>query len=340
MTTDASDRYSRQQLLPEIGIEGQRRLAGSCAAVVGCGALGTMQAALLVRAGVGRTLLIDRDFVEASNLQRQVLFDERDAERGVPKAEAAALSLRQANSAVSVVPIVKDVVPTNAERLLEPADVILDGTDNFETRFLINEVAVKRSIPWIYGAAVSTQGSVMPILPGQTACLECLFDGIPESRQPTCDTVGVLNAVTSLIASLQVVEALKILTGRAEDVEAKLVTIDVWSGERAALDTDIPHLECPTCGGRRFSRLASQSSTSARICGRDAVQVPARDRPVDLVALAQSLSPLGEVRASELAVRFLCPPYALTVFPDGRAIVKGTQDLGVARSLYARYVGD
>ena len=340
MTTDASDRYSRQQLLPEIGIEGQRRLAGSCAAVVGCGALGTMQAALLVRAGVGRTLLIDRDFVEESNLQRQVLFDERDAERGVPKAEAAAHSLRRANSAVSVVPIVKDVVATNAERLLEPADVILDGTDNFETRFLINEVAVKRSIPWIYGAAVSTQGSVMPILPGQTACLECLFDGVPESRQPTCDTVGVLNAVTSLIASLQVVEALKILTGRAEDVEAKLVTIDVWSGERAALDTVSPHLECPTCGGRRFSRLASQSSTSARICGRDAVQVPARDRPIDLVTLARSLSPLGEVRASELAVRFSCPPYALTVFPDGRAIVKGTQDLGVARSLYARYVGD
>lgn len=340
MKTDASDRYSRQELLAEIGVDGQERLAGACAAVVGCGALGTMQATLLVRAGVGRTLLIDRDFVEESNLQRQLLFDERDAERGVPKAEAAARRLSRANSAVCVVPVVKDVVASNAERLLESADVILDGTDNYETRFLINEVAVKRSIPWIYGAAVSTHGSIMPIIPGQTACLECLFDDVPKSRQPTCDTVGVLNAVTSLIASLQVVEALKILTGRIDALEARLVTIDVWSGERATLDAGTPDPECPTCGERRFSRLASRSSASARICGRDAVQVPARDRPVDLVRLAQSLSRLGEVQASELALRFSCPPHALTVFPDGRAIVKGTQDLGVARSLYARYVGD
>lgn len=340
MKTDARDRYSRQELLDEIGADGQERLADACAAVVGCGALGTMQAALLVRAGVGRTLLIDRDFVEESNLQRQLLFDERDAERGVPKAEAAARSLSRANSAVCVVPVVKDVVASNAERLLESADVILDGTDNYETRFLINEVAVKRSIPWIYGAAVGTHGSIMPIIPGKTACLECLFDDVPKSRQPTCDTVGVLNAVTSLIASLQVVEALKILTGRIDALESRLVTIDVWSGERATLHAGTPDPDCPTCGERRFSRLASRSSASARICGRDAVQVPARDRPVDLVRLAQSLSRLGDVRASELAVRFSCPPHALTVFPDGRAIVKGTQDLGVARSLYARYVGD
>ena len=340
MTTNASDRYSRQKLLAEIGGEGQQRLADSCAAVVGCGALGTMQAALLVRAGVGTTLLVDRDYVEESNLQRQVLFDERDAERGVPKAEAAALALRRANSAVTVVPVVKDLVAANAERLLEPADVILDGTDNYETRFLINEVAVKRSIAWIYGAAVGTHGSIMPIVPGQTACLECLFDDAPRSRQPTCDTAGVLNAVTSLIASLQVVEALKILAGRAQALERRLVTIDVWSGERAALQADTPRPGCPTCGQRRFARLEAQSAASARICGRDAVQVPARDRPVDLPALAHSLAPLGEVRASELAVRFSCPPHALTVFPDGRAIVKGTQDLGVARSLYARYVGD
>jgi adenylyltransferase/sulfurtransferase len=239
-----------------------------------------------------------------------------------------------------VVPVVRDLVPANAERLLESAGVILDGTDNFETRFLINEVAVKRSIPWIYGAAVSTHGSIMPVLPGQTACLECIFEGAPQSRQPTCDTAGVLNAVTALIGSLQAVEALKVLAGRTEAVDRRLLTVDVWTGERSAVRTETPRPQCATCGLREFSRLASRSTASARICGRDAVQVPARDRPVDLAALAQSLSKLGEVRSSELAVRFSCPPHALTVFPDGRAIVKGTQDLGVARSLYARYIGD
>ncbi|MYB50719.1 MAG: thiazole biosynthesis adenylyltransferase ThiF, partial [Acidobacteriia bacterium] len=200
--------------------------------------------------------------------------------------------------------------------------------------------AVKRSIAWVYGAAVGTHGSLMPVVPGQTACLECLFDNAPQIRQPTCDTAGVLNAVTSLIASLQVAEALKILAGRTEALQRRLVTIDAWSGERAALQADTPRSDCPTCGLRRFARLEARSVASARICGRDAVQVPARDRPVDLAALAHSLAPLGEVRSSELAVRFSCPPHALTVFSDGRAIVKGTQDLGLARSLYARYVGD
>ncbi len=339
MTTDARDRYSRQRLLAEIGSEGQERLAASCAAVVGCGALGTVQAALLVRAGVGRTLLIDRDYVEESNLQRQVLFEERDAELGVPKAEAAARRLVRANSAVTVVPVVKDLVAANAERLLESVDVILDGTDNYQTRFLVNEVAVKHCIPWIYGAAVGTHGSVMPVIPGQTACLECIFGDAPQSRQPTCDTVGVLNAVTSLIASMQVAEALKILAGRTEAVRRELVTINIWTGERAVLHAAMPQPGCVTCGQRRFSRLRARSAASARICGRDAVQVPGDGRPVDLAALAASLSKLGEVRASESAVQFSCPPHALTVFSDGRAIVKGTQDRGVARGLYARYVG-
>ena len=340
MPPDANDRYSRQTLLAEIGGAGQRKLAAGCAAVVGCGALGSVQAALLVRAGVGTTLLIDRDYVEGSNLQRQVLFDESDAERGLPKAEAAARSLARANSAVSVVPVVSDLVPANAERLLESADVILDGTDNYETRFVLNEVAVKRGIPWIYGAAVGTHGSIMPVLPGRSACLECIFGAVPEARQPTCDTAGVLNAVTSLIASLQVVEALKILAGQSGAVTKKLVTIDAWTGERAALSAGAPQPDCPVCGLRRFARLESQSAASAKICGRDAVQVPPRERPVDLAALAEALSPLGAVRSSELAVQFSCPPHGLTVFADGRAIVKGTQDLGVARSLYARYVGD
>ncbi len=340
MSNDASDRYSRQMLLPEIGAEGQQRLAEARVVVVGCGALGTMQAALLVRAGVGETVLVDRDYVEASNLQRQLLFDERHAELGTPKAEAAAQSLRRANSAVNVIPVVKDLVASNAERLLTPASVILDGTDNFETRFLINEVCVKRSIPWIYGAAVGTHGSVMPVIPGQTACLACVFPKVPRSRQPTCDTAGVLNAVTALIASMQTVEALKILAGRTDALEARLVSCDPWSGERSSLHTGAPDPQCATCGHLEFPRLAARSSASVRICGRDAVQVSVRERPLDLALLASRLEQLGEVRCSEHAVRFACPPHALTVFPDGRAIVKGTLDTALARSLYSRYVGD
>lgn len=336
---DAPDRYSRQKLLPEIGEEGQRLISTSRAVVVGCGALGTVQATLLVRAGTGETVLIDRDYVEASNLQRQCLFDERDAEEGTPKAVAAARSLRLANSAVRVTAVVKDLAACNAERLLESADVILDGTDNYEARYLINDVAVKRSIPWVYGAAVGTQGSVLPVLPGTTACLACLFPEAPSSRQPTCDTAGVLNAVTSLVGSLQAAEALKILAGHPEAACAKLVSQDVWSGERSAVRADVADPACPTCGKRQFSHLNAGGRASARLCGRDAVQVPGGDRPIDLAALAESLTGLGEVRSTEHVVRFRCPPHELTVFADGRAIVKGTQDLGLARSLHARYVG-
>ena len=336
---DPLDRYSRQKLLPEIGEEGQRLISKSCAVVVGCGALGTVQASLLVRAGTGETVLIDRDYVEASNLQRQCLFDERDAEEGTPKAVAAARSLRLANSAVRVKAVVKDFTSTNAEGLLEGADVILDGTDNYETRYLINDVAVKRSIPWIYGAAVGTKGSVMPVIPGRTACLACLFPAPPSSRQPTCDTTGVLNAVTSLVGALQAAEALKILAGRPEAVCARLVSHDVWTGERSSVRADTADPECRTCGRRQFAYLETAARVSARLCGRDAVQVPGRDRVTDLAALAESLAALGEVRSTEHAVRFRCPPHELTVFADGRAIVKGTQDAGLARSLYARYVG-
>lgn len=336
---DNSDRYSRQQLLPEIGEEGQRLVSTSRAVVVGCGALGTVHASLLVRAGVGETVLIDRDYVEATNLQRQCLFDEQDAEEGTPKAVAAARSLRRANSDVSVVPAVKDLTPSNAEALLANADVVLDGTDNYEARYLINDVAAKQSIPWIYGAAVGTKGSVMPVLPGRTACLACMFPVAPGSRQPTCDTAGVLNAITSLIGSLQAAEALKILAGRTEAVCARLVSHDVWTGERSSVRTDRADPDCATCVRREFAHLDADTRGSARICGRDAVQVPGGDRPVDLAALAESLARLGGVRSTEHVVRFSCPPHELTVFADGRSIVKGTQDMRLARSLHARYVG-
>ena len=336
---DDLDRYSRQRLLPEIGEEGQHRLSASRAAIVGCGALGTVQASLLVRAGIGETVLVDRDFVETSNLQRQCLFEERDAEAATPKAVAAARSLRRANSRVQVTAVVKDLVASNAESLLAGADVILDGTDNYETRYLINDVAVKRSIPWIYGAAVGTKGSLMPILPGRTACLACLFDDMPVERQPTCDTAGVLNAVTSLVGSLQAAEALKILAGRAESVLASFVSQDLWTGERSSLRTQTPNPECRTCADRRFAHLDARVRSTARLCGRDAVQVPGGNRPVRLAELAASLQRVGKVRATEHVLRFWCPPHELMVFADGRTIVKGTHDVGLARSLRTRYVG-
>ena len=244
------------------------------------------------------------------------------------------------NSDVEVVPVVKDLDATNAERLLGSGSLILDGTDNYEARYLINDVSVKRAIPWIYGAAVGTKGSVMPVIPGRTACLACIFPVAPRSRQPTCDTRGVLNAATSMIASLQVAEALRILAGDLESLRPRLVSHDLWTGERSSLLTGHPDPGCITCGRREFRYLDASAARSARLCGRDAVQVPGRDRDVDLVALAESLSTLGMVHSSEHALRFSCPPHELTVFPDGRAIVKGTHDMGLARSLYARYVGD
>ena len=336
---EATDRYSRQRLLPQIGDTGQRALAEATAVVVGCGALGTVQASLLVRAGVGRTVVIDRDYVERSNLQRQTLFEESDAVAGVPKAVAAARALQRANSDVIVAPVVKDLTASNAERLLRSASVVLDGTDNYEARYTINDVAVKRSLPWIYGAAVATEGSMMPVLPGETACLACLFPAAPSARQPTCDTAGVLNAVTSLIASLQVAEALKILVGQPQTLCKRLVSCDVWTGQRSSVRADRPDPECATCGRREFQYLHQQRAPSLRLCGRNAVQVSGTDRPVDLLDLAVTLRKFGVVRHSEHLLRFACPPHELTVFPDGRAIVKGTQDLALARSLYARYVG-
>lgn len=335
----ASDRYSRQRLLPEIGDEGQSRLLESRVAVVGCGALGTVQASLLVRAGVGETILIDRDIVEVTNLQRQTLFDESDAADGVPKAVAAARSLRAVNSEVRVIPEATDLTALNAERLLGTAQVILDGTDNYETRYLLNDVAVKRSLAWIYGAAVGTRGSVMPVVPGITACLACLFPSPPSERQPTCDTAGVLNAVTALIASLQVAEALKILVGRSDSLCKRLVTWDAWTGSRSSVSAERPDSDCQVCGHRKFLRLTTEVVKSAQLCGRDAVQVPGGNRHVNLDSLASRLKALGSVRSSEYFLKFHCPPHELTVFPDGRAIVKGTRDLALARSLYARFVG-
>jgi molybdopterin-synthase adenylyltransferase len=337
MTPRDRERYSRQILFPGIGEIGQQRLLDARVVVVGCGALGSFQAGALARAGVGFLRIIDRDYVELSNLQRQWLFDQCDVEQGLPKAIAAARKIEVINSNIQVEPAVADLTPANAGDLLGEAGLILDGTDNFETRFLINDYAVSRALPWIYGAAVGSYGITMPIVPGKTACLRCIYPEPPAGAQPTCETAGVLGSITALIASLQVSEALKILCG-AEPC-GKITTVDAWSGEIRQVTQPGPEEHCPACGLREFPYLSGERRAPVSLCGRNAVQIHERSRPLDLRDLATRLAPLGPVRANEFALRFETPPYLLTVFPDGRAIVKGTTDVGVARSLYARYVG-
>jgi len=337
MTTRDRERYSRQILFPGVGEAGQLKLLDARAVVVGCGALGSFQAAALARAGVGRLRIVDRDYVELSNLQRQWLFDQCDAEQALPKAVAAARKIAAINSGVAVEPVVADLTWSNVEDLLGDADVVLDGTDNFETRYLINDFAVDRGVPWIYGAAVGSYGITMPVVPGKTGCLRCVYPDPPGGVQPTCETAGVLGPATSAIASLQVAEALKILCGA--EPSRKITTVDVWSGEIRQVAQPEPVADCPACGRREFPYLSGERRAPVSMCGRDAVQIHERTRPLDLRQLAAQLEPLGPVRANEFALRFEAPPYLLTIFPDGRAIIKGTTDVGVARSLYARYIG-
>jgi molybdopterin/thiamine biosynthesis adenylyltransferase len=338
MTPEQSDRYSRQIIFFGIGVTGQERLLASTAAIVGCGALGSFQAGALARAGVGRLVLIDRDYVERSNLQRQWLYDEADAAEGLPKAIAAARRLASINPDVEATPRVADLTPANIDELLGEAAILLDGTDNFETRYLLNDYAVRQGIPWIYGAAVGSYGLTMPVVPGRTACLKCVYPNPPAGAQPTCETAGVVNAITSLIASLQVAQALRILTGA--EPQARITTADVWSGEIRQIELPGPDPQCPACGRREFPHLEARQRPPISLCGRNAVQIHDRERPLDLGDLARRLMPLGEVRANEFALRFVVAPYEMTIFPDGRAIIKGTQDPALARSLYARYIGN
>jgi molybdopterin-synthase adenylyltransferase len=340
MDPSERDRYSRQIFFGGIGVEGQEALLRSHAVVVGCGALGSFHAAALARAGVGRITIIDRDYVEPSNLQRQWLFDERDAAEGLPKAAAAERHIAAINSKIRVRGVVADLTAGNAAELLSPesAGVVLDGADNFETRYLVNDFAVSRGIPWIYGAAVASYGLSMPVIPGRTACLRCVYPDPPAGAQPTCETAGVLNVIVSLIASVQVADALKILCGQAEKVEPRITTADVWSGGIRQISMPAPDPECPACGRREFPFLEESARPPVRLCGRNAVQIQEQGA-VDLLELKARLEKLGEVRANEFALRFRLAPYEMTIFPDGRAIVKGTSDTGLARSLYARYVG-
>jgi adenylyltransferase/sulfurtransferase len=333
------ERYSRQILFPGLGEEGQRCLFNSTAAIIGCGALGSFQAAALARAGVQRLILVDRDYVETSNLQRQWLYTESDAAEVLPKSVAAARAIAAINSDCQTTIHVSDLNPSNIEELLEDAEVLLDGTDNFETRYLINDHAVSRAIPWIYGGAVGSYGISFPILPGDGPCFRCLYPDPPLGAQPTCDTAGVLNTITSIIGALQANEAIKILAGQPAAVTRKLTTVELWPGDIRQITLPDRDPDCPCCGRRQFPHLDGSCRAPISLCGRNAVQIHERHRPVDLPDLAARLASLGRVRVNEFALRFQAEPYELTVFPDGRAIIKGTTEPGLARSLYARYVG-
>jgi molybdopterin/thiamine biosynthesis adenylyltransferase len=333
----SDDRYSRQILFQGIGATGQRNILDARIAIVGCGALGSVQAGALARAGAGFLRIVDRDAVEWSNLQRQWLFEESDAREGLPKAVAAARAIGRINSEITVDAVVADVTAANIDDLLGDVTLVLDGTDNFETRYLMNDYCVHKGLPWVYGAAVGSYGITMSIVPGKTSCLKCVYPAPPHGAQPTCETAGVLGSITAMIASLQVSAAMRILC-RLEPVR-KITTVDVWSGEIRQIAQPEPDVECVACGRREFVHLNTQLLPPVSLCGRNAVQLHELARPLDLEDLAGRLLPLGPVRYNDFALRFETPPYELTVFPDGRVIVKGTTDVGVARSVYARYIG-
>jgi molybdopterin/thiamine biosynthesis adenylyltransferase len=334
------ERYSRQILFAEIGEEGQRRLAGASAVIVGCGAIGASTAQLLARAGTGRLRIVDRDFVEPSNLQRQALFDEADAREAWPKAAAAERKLREINSDIRVEGVVADLGPENAEELLSGFDLILDGTDNFETRFLLNDYAVREERPWIYAAAVASYAVSFAVRPKITACLACLVlsDGGPGVEE-TCDTVGVLGPAVSLGSALEAAEALKLLSGHPERLHNRLFSCDVWSGRMQSVAV-ARNPDCRACGRREFTYLAGGWQPHITLCGRDSVQIHERRRALDLRALYRRLASAGlAVRQNDFLLKFSAPPFEMTVFEDGRAILKGSTDPAVARSLYARYIG-
>ncbi len=335
----SDDRYSRQVLFRGIGPEGQESLRASRVVIVGCGATGSALSSLLARAGVGRLRIIDRDYVEPSNLQRQVLFDEHDAEESLPKAIAAANKIRQFNSEIEVDAHAADLTPENCEELLEGAQIVLDGTDNFETRYLINDYAVSKSLPWIYTAAVGSYGVMMNILPGETACLACVFPDSPTGIIETCDTAGILNSAVNLAASISVTEAIKYLVGAKDKLRRTLLSFDVWSNERSEISVAKPRAGCRACDERDFIHLSGEGRPHITMCGRNSVQIHERHRPIDFAELTAKLSPHGTVRHNEFVLKFWRDPYEMTLFPDGRAIIKGTTDTAIARSLYARFVG-
>src|SRR5436190_7053864 len=343
MSRMPSERYSRQMLFQPIGADGQQRLSECRVVIIGCGALGSAQAESLTRAGVGTLRIVDRDFVELSNLQRQTMFTEDDAANRLPKAIAAANHLCQINSEVTVEPEIADVNHSNVERLIEGCNLVIDGTDNFATRYLINDACVRHGVNWIYGAAVGSYGVTMTIRPNVTPCLRCVFpEAPPAASAPTCDTAGVLMPIINIVAAVQVSEALKLLTGCGEDLHQSLMQFDVWRNEWRRISVGRPDAECATCARREFTTLKDERSDFAAVlCGRQAVQVsPAHPARINLATLGARLAASGEVKLNDYLLRFRTGEFEMTIFQDARSIIRGTDDLATARSLYAKFVGN
>jgi molybdopterin/thiamine biosynthesis adenylyltransferase len=336
------DRYSRQMLFHGIGKAGQERLRESNVVLIGMGALGSAHAETLARAGVGSLRLVDRDFVEASNLQRQTLYSESDAESRLPKSIAAAKRIREINSDIATEAVIDDVNGSNIEGIVADADLVLDGSDNFLIRYTLNDAAVKLGITWIYGAAVSGYGASMTIRPGKSPCLACVFEEMPEAGSgPTCDTAGVIQPIIQTISAIQTTEALKILTGREDKLHNGLIQADIWENQWKKIALNEPTPDCRCCGRREFEFLSADMTESVTtMCGRDAVQIrPPGKGEFDLDALKQRLSTLSGLKVNEYLVRFSADGLEVTVFSDGRAIIRGTDDPSIARGVYSRYVG-
>jgi molybdopterin/thiamine biosynthesis adenylyltransferase len=342
MTQILNERYSRQILFPEIRKTGQEKLFNSRVLIVGCGALGASHAEMLARAGVGKLRIVDRDFVEFTNLQRQTLFKESDATERLPKAIAAKNRIAEINSGIEVEALVADVNHSNIESLIDGCDLVIDGTDNFQVRYLLNDACVKNSKTWIYGAAVSSYGTTMTIIPGKTPCLRCIFEEMPDAgSSPTCDTAGVVMPIIASISAIQVAEAIKILVSDVKSLHGSLVQIDVWQNDWRKIKLSAPNPDCKTCGQHVFEFLDAESQEfSAVLCGRNAVQIaPAIPTEINLENFAAKISNIPNVKWNEYLVRFTVDDNEITVFRDGRAIVKGTEDVSVARTLYARFIG-
>jgi len=336
------ERYSRQILFDGIGKAGQEKLSNSRVLIFGCGALGASHAETLARAGIGFLRIVDRDFVEFTNLQRQTLFSEKDARERLPKVIAAKNRLKEINSEIEIEAIVADVNHSNIENLSAGCDLVLDGTDNFQTRYLINDACVKSKKTWIYGAAVSSYGATMTIIPNQTPCLRCVFEELPPvGSAPTCETAGVIQPIISVVSAFQTTEALKVLTRNTKALHKSLMQFDVWQNDWRKIKLHQPNLDCKTCGQRNFEFLEAESAEfSAVLCGRNAVQIaPSKPANLDLTDLAKKLENLGKVKQNEYLLRLSVDGYELTVFRDARAIVSGTDDVATARSVYAKFVG-
>jgi adenylyltransferase/sulfurtransferase len=348
------ERYARQMRYAPVGEDGQRRLLASLALICGCGALGSVLANTLARAGVGKLRIVDRDFLELNNLQRQVLYDEADVAAALPKAVAAAEKLRRINSQIEIEAVVADVEAGNILSLCDGCDIILDGTDNFETRFLLNEAAMKLRLPWVYGGCIGAEGQSLTVLPGEPPCFRCVMnEPPPPGTAPTCDTAGILGPIVNVVASIQACEAIKILSGHREAVSKSLTVIDLWDNQMRQLNLERLRTVggCPTCRGEEFPWLSGErGSRSAVLCGRNSVQLnpasanraedsPARRGKLSLDALAEKLAAVGSVTRNKYLLRCAIGNYMLTLFPDGRAIIGGTSDVAEARTVYAKYVG-